>query len=987
MRVVTSITMVFWLLVPATIYSGDLKVETSPYRFVLSSPKEQRVELNVVAIHKLRDVAMNGQRVAESMPTESALSIRPDGRAFFTYSDLFLRDFRGREQILNSKDGSGEPRERFLCFPKDAKPPKFLIDVWRVNAPHLFMNCREDILWWTGELIYRFDFAFPVVSFKLESPDGRKTMVGDWEWEKVGRAVKIFASTDGESWRLIWQSHDKGGRTPVDAELPPELKGARTVFVKFWGQNANVLFDLFVTAELDASDALPLLQLVKGENEFVFEDAPESSHRALVAWRGEGVKLLARRRKFAYPSKERQVVVRDDGLAVLFPEKVGVGFSRENGTVKGIKRITVGQRQILAPLSEGGRAPMASVVVGGRIEPVEDWAAYLLERQKKFGESGRFPERGGLKIEKVPVEGKFVGWHEDGPWVCVALRLKSGATAEWLFAPTSERIGGGTYSGVKWKLRLTGFGKVYEIAVEEPAAITVGDWRLAQVWGPFEEHQLGLSGEFHMPERGYFARQQPFFFLAGESGSTVSFFSSVVHAVASETREVDRIVVRTRIPVRADKVIETPEKVWLFREGDFSSKWDALNEWTWVFDSLAGRCRAMKGIMAVEPTPTLLWQAGWQAKLWGRDYFGAAKAGPAQKECWFYRLAEDVPRLARWGVRVIYVSGALESDADKTKGDWLPGSICFGSVCAPQRLEVSPCMGGEKGLKHLCEVAHQHGVKIVLWSTPAHLSNSSPLLREHPDWLAWKADGAPEHFGYRDITGVSLRRGYFDYAMRQYEKIRNATGFDGLWQDSFLTFGILTDFSEPTPYPQLDETLDMQRRLQAMGCTEIHIEGCGPFGLTSGGCGYGRPEFFARINEREYGLYYYVADTKIEPESYFRALASKGIVGIETIPDFEKLPSEARERIVKFNRAYLQALPFMKRRRLLGKGEKWLGVEWFDLRGRRTVLFAFEPLECKVQKTAAVWDLIEGRRVRVGNEVLKTERWHVYQWRTQKPSR
>lgn len=981
MNTEASTFVVLCLLTSSVVYSGDLRIERSPCRFVVSSPREQRAEVDLVAIDALRKVTLNGVRLAKTMPTQSVLSLRPDGTAVFTYADLFLRNFRGRRQRLATKDGGREPREGFLNFPGNAKPPKFLLDLWKVNATQLFMNAREDILWWTGDLVYRFDFAFPVVSFKLESPDGRRTMVGDWEWKKVGRAVKIFASIDSQHWTLIWQSHGKGGRTPIDAELPTDMRGAQTVFIKFRGQNANVLFDLFVTARLDARSGLAVLTLKKGDNPFVFEDAPDSSHRALVAWQGEGVRLLAQDRKFAYPSKTRRVVAKAGQLVVLFPEKVGVWLSVEKGIVKGIERIVVGQREVLAPLAEGGRAPVASVVAGGRIEPVEDWAAYLREREKKFGNGGRFPKRGGLKIEKVAIEGRFVGWREDGPWVCVTSRLESGATAEWLFAPTSEKIGGGTYSGLKWKLRLTGFGKVHEIAVEEPVTLTVGDWRLAQVWGPFEEHQLGLSGEFHMPERGYFARQQPFFFLAGEDGSTVSFFNSVVHAMVSETRDVDRIVVRTRIPVRADKVIETPQKVWLFRKGDFSSKWDALNEWTWVFDSLAERYRAMKGIAPVEPRPTLLWQSAQNAKLWGRDYLGAAKGGLPQEKRWFYRLASEIPKLARWGVRVIYVSGALESDADKTKADRLPGSICFGSVCAPWRVEVSPCMGGVDGLKHLCDAAHRHGVRIVLWSTPAHLSNSSPLLREHPDWLAWKADGTPEHFGYRDITGVSLHRGYFDYAMRQYEKIRRATGFDGLWQDSFLTFGILTDFRESTPYPQLDETVEMQRRLQAMGCTEIHIEGCGPLGLSSGGCGYGRPVFFSRIEGKEYGLYNYMADTSVEPQSYFRALASKGVVGIKSIVDFEELPSDVRKRIVKFNRAYLEALPFMKRRRLLGRDEKWLGVEWFDQSGRGTVLFTFEPLEYEVHEIAPVRDLIDARQVAVEYGRLRTEPWHVYVWR------
>ncbi|NOY79531.1 MAG: hypothetical protein GXP31_00865 [Kiritimatiellaeota bacterium] len=967
------------LLVLPVAHPGGLRIERSPHRFVLVSPKKQRMELGIVALDSLLDVRMNGRRLAGSMPAESVLSLRPDGRAVFSYSDRFLRSFRGREQLLNAKDGSGSPIEEFRHFPAArARAPKFLLDVWKVDATRLFMNSREDILWWTGELTYRFNFAFPVLSLKLESPNGRRTMVGDWEWRKVGRAVKVFASADGKLWTLIWQSHGKGGRTPVDAQLPPEMKGAKTVFVKFRGQNANVLFDLFVTAELDARTALPLLSLRHGANRLEFHDAPGSSHRALVFWKGRGVKLARSAPAFTYPRNDTAVAVRDQEIDIRFPEGVGVRLETQEGRVEGIRRITVGQREVLASVLGGARQP--SIIVGGKIEPVRDWAAYLAQRERDCGKSGRFPKHGGLKTEKAPVAGAFAGWHKEGDWVCISVKSERGE-AEWLFAPAKARIGDGTYKGVRWKLRLRGIGRAYEVTVEEPVAFSAGDWRLAQVWGPFEEFRLDFFCDLRMPERGYFARQQPFFFLAGESGAVLSFFDHVVHAVVSERREADRIVVRSRIPVRGDNVIETPEKVWLFREGDFSSKWDALNEWTAVFDALDERYRAEKGIAPVEPKPTLLWQSGWNSESWGRDYYSAARSGLPQKKRWFYRLAGEIPKLARWGVRVIYVNGALESDADYTKADRLPGSICFGSVCAPWRLAVSPCMGGTTGLKHLCDTAHRYGVKTVLWSTPAHLSNSSPLLSEHPGWLAWRADGQPEHFGYKDISGISLRRGYFEYAMRQYERIHTATGFDGVWQDSFLTFGILTDFSASRPYPQLDETIEMQRRLQAMGCTEINIEGCGPYGLSSGGCGFGRPLFFSRITGKEYGFYCYMADTSVEPESFFRTLASKGVIGIKSISAFEQLPATARKRIVTFNHAYLQALPFMQRRRLLGKGEKWIGVEWFDRRGRRTVLFAFEPLERKVPADGSVWDVVDGRQVATDNGSLTAEPWHVYLWK------
>jgi len=974
------------ILIGSGAFARHLRAYRSPFSFRLVAREDTTVKLGLLAEDKLEAVRLNRILVSKEMPTESVLVVKPDGKAVFFYSDLFLRHFRGREQVSNAKDVWGRAKEDLLRFPRSATPPKFLRDIWRINATHLYMNHREDILWWTGELVYRFEFAFPVRWLKLESPEGRKTVVGDWEWEKVGRAVKIYASTDGKNWVLIWRSHGNGGKTLVEAEIPPEMRGTKIIYLKFWGQNANVLFNLFVTAELDAREALPLLRLRRGENCFVFEDAPDSSHKAIVFWEGKGIRAIVKRPRIAYPEEEPKVVVQQNEIVVLFPERVGVWLEADGGIVRGIKRLTVGQREVLGQLRV--KAPTASVIVGGKVEPVEDWAAYLEERDRKRRAKKitrhQFPEREGqgLKIEQMPVEGKLINWGMEGEWVCVTLNLTKGV-AHWLFSPAEERLGGGAYRGLRWKLRLEGVGRVYEVTVEEPVAFTFGDWRLQQVWGPFEEHRLGVMGEFYMPERGYFARQQPFFFLAGEEGAKVGFFGKVVHAVVSERSEIDRLVLRSKIPVRAGKVVETPDKFWLFREGNFSSRWDALNEWTWVYDSLAQRYREMKEIKPLEPKPTLLWQAGWSPNIWGRNYFAAAKAGLPRTERWFYRLAKEMPKLAKWGVRAVYISGALESDADHKREEWLAGSFCFGSTCAPWRLEVSPCMGGEEGLRHLCQEAHRYGVRILLWSTPAHLSNSSPLLRQHPEWLAWRNDGRPEHFGYSDITGVSLRKGYFEYAVGQLEKIRKTTGYDGFWWDSFLTFGILTDFSVSSPYPQLDETLEMMKRLQAAGCGEMHIEGCGPFGLSSGGHANGRRrDIFERVKGREYGLYYFVADLikahELEPGSYFRALAGKGILGITSIQDFERLRAEAREKIVRLNDAFLKVLPFMKRRKLLGEGEKWLGVEWLDESGKPRILFSFEPMEWRVSKEARVVELTEGKRFVADNGTVNAEKWRIY---------
>jgi len=84
---------------------------------------------------------------------------------------------------------------------------------------------------------------------------------------------------------------------------------------------------------------------------------------------------------------------------------------------------------------------------------------------------------------------------------------------------------------------------------------------------------------------------------------------------------------------------------------------------------------------------------------------------------------------------------------------------------------------GEEGLAYLCKKAENMGMKIIIWIAPAHLSHSSPILKEHPEWIIMKPNGTPDHFNYAEIVGVNLRRGYLDYAMEQFEKSSSKNRF------------------------------------------------------------------------------------------------------------------------------------------------------------------------------------------------------------------
>ncbi len=676
-----------------------------------------------------------------------------------------------------------------------------------------------------------------------------------------------------------------------------------------------------------------------------------------------------------YPVSEPQVIEYPDSLVVLFPQQVGIVLDRHPGMfMTQIARLWVGSREVLS-MPPGYELPPALVMlsedpVGG----ITDWTDYLLQREAN---NYQWPPVGGRNMWLHALDtSAYLGYHIDGDTVSIDTRVMVGDSVgnlQWLFVPVAAGLGLQSYSGIGWKIRLQGIQLATWFHIVEPVNPGQGNWVFAQRWGKWFESQVGSGEPFNMPLQGYFSDMQPFYFAGGGQEVTVGCFEDIIPALTEAQEESGRQFLIWYIPLGTGQVRETPLKMWVVNPQGTSGKWAAVDEWTHVYNTLATAYNNRLGLGTTIPKPTIFWGAP------DDDYFSQYHNGEIDT-FWLDAFREnELPVLADSGFRVIFFHTPWESDADHPQTDYLPGSGCWGSGNAPWSFATSPAIGGESAMQMLITHAHNRDVKIVLWSSPGHLSNSSPLLVQHPEWIKWRYTGVPEDFDYGDVTGTSQHSGYFDYAIQEYNRTFSELGYDGIWQDSYLTFGVLPDYRERQPVPPLERTLAMQQEFWRMGMTEIYVEGCGPFGLSTGGFGHEPPipSDLDPIRNKEYGLYRYIADVYPEPAAYYRALASGGVIGVASLEELRNLPADSIALIVQANQDYLRVMDRMAHRKLIASDNTWQGVEWRNDNGSAVVLFAFDAFTYPTGVGTVVQDITTGEIFTV-NGALTTEPFHTY---------
>ncbi|MEW6358777.1 MAG: glutamine amidotransferase [Planctomycetota bacterium] len=238
---------------------------------------------------------------------------------------------------------------------------------------------------------------------------------------------------------------------------------------------------------------------------------------------------------------------------------------------------------------------------------------------------------------------------------------------------------------------------------------------------------------------------------------------------------------------RRKGIVETPTLWYLYSKAPMDR-----NLWMAAYDFIRAKYRADFGLRAMHPRPTAMMRFNIMGFVNLRRY--ADTLIPLAKRLGFKRF---------------------------------DCGICY--VHEPMNEEH----GGVEALKYLCDKAHEAGMEVYFYCASAWANNKKfPVLTEHPDWVVRGRDGKPQPTGYPDLFALDLRSGWWDYSLAKYKELKEPTGMDGVWLDSWTMPNEYINFAEPEPRPTVVEAIKYVKAIQDLGYV-TWIEGQSPVALDS----------------------------------------------------------------------------------------------------------------------------------------------------------
>jgi hypothetical protein len=281
----------------------------------------------------------------------------------------------------------------------------------------------------------------------------------------------------------------------------------------------------------------------------------------------------------------------------------------------------------------------------------------------------------------------------------------------------------------------------------------------------------------------------------------------------------------------------------------------------------------------------------------------------------------------------------------------------------------------------------------------------APLWQEHPDWILREVSGDPWDSGYRTLQCGRLRSGYRKHLLDTLRRIKNETGLDNIFWDSYQNMGaICVDWQAADKAPQTQELWRLQADLQKHGYADQRCESATIFGVAnvqvyafddeiSGSVGLFRRKWSRTVQNDEAfawfdaGPGFFSANaftkTRFSPEKYFWMVAHRAVPCFDARPwgpehkgaplsDPYRPGRELAEEYGRVNRLYLAALPFMNRLRVTEGGRYAL---WLDAANKPSVVWAFQDAEFAFRGTVRDLETQASSEIR---GTLPLQGGHVY---------
>jgi len=388
------------------------------------------------------------------------------------------------------------------------------------------------------------------------------------------------------------------------------------------------------------------------------------------------------------------------------------------------------------------------------------------------------------------------------------------------------------------------------------------------------------------------------------------------------------------------------------------------NLWSWIFEDVHDRARDEYGVKETPMVP-FLYQNFWSnftIDSYYKDLLPAAKA---------------------IGIKKLFLDNIKKSAmTDRTP---FPGKFNW-NMCCGHEYEIAPELGGNIRAKAFVEEAKKYDISPMCW-TNNDQALSSPINnteRDDKGWFVLLEDTRQKYGGAYASVFSTLDmgvKGARDYLVSSHLKIKEETGLDAFFWDSFYNIGFMAiTYRDCKPRTMWKGLLQAFKELRDGGLT-MAIESFGPWGQVC----HGHPSSFDIPNifvcyKVGVGNDYSTVPTDhplknvapTDPAGVYYSLAHMAGCHTPLFENGKRIDEWWTKAHIQALADYHAALPHMKRRILQEDGKS---VIWHDAAGKRATLFNFTARDVKL--AGKVFDVSANQPLAPANS-YRLEANHTY---------